>query len=144
MNDTPRPDTPQAWIRRAESDLALGTVALATEGVLREDACFHAQQSAEKALKALLLHREVSFPRTHVIETLLDLLQASGSDVPDDVNEAYFLTQYAVQTRYPGEWEPVTDEEAHEALYTASRVLSWVVERLKDVDSTELENFEEQ
>ncbi len=40
--------------------------------------------------------------------------------------EAFTLTQYAVQTRYPGEWEPVTEEEARSAVETAARVLVWV------------------
>ncbi len=74
MSDHPAPDTPEAWLHRAHSDLALGRVALSTAGVLREDACFHAQQCVEKALKALLIYKNLAFPRTHVIETLLDLL----------------------------------------------------------------------
>jgi len=36
------------------------------------------------------------------------------------------LSQYAVQTRYPGEWEPVTKNEAIEALERAALVLAWV------------------
>jgi len=98
--------------------------------VLLEDACYHAQQCAEKALKALLIQRDTPFPRTHVVETLLDLLQASGMTVPADVDEALVLTQYAVQTRYPGAWEPVTPEEAHFALEIAKGVLTWVESQL--------------
>jgi HEPN domain-containing protein len=40
------------------------------------------------------------------------------------------LPQYAVQTRYPGEWEPVTKTEAEGALARASLVLAWVENRL--------------
>lgn len=64
MSDRPPPEWPQAWLQRARSDLALGRVALETPDVLLEDACFHAQQCAEKALKALLIQRETAFPRT--------------------------------------------------------------------------------
>jgi HEPN domain-containing protein len=95
-------------------------------GVLLEDACFHAQQSAEKALKGLLTHLGIPFPRTHVLETLLDLLKADGMVVPANVDEAFELTQYAVQTRYPGEWEPVGKIEARQALDRATLVLTWV------------------
>lgn len=95
-------------------------------GVLLEDACFHAQQCAEKALKALLLRLDIAFPRTHAIEMLLDLLKAYGLVAPTSVDEAYRLSQYAMQTRYPGEWEPVTADEAKWAVERAALVLSWV------------------
>ena len=115
-----------AWLRRARSDLQLGRVALRAKGVLPEDACFHAQQCAEKALKALLLQQEIDFPRTHVIEVLLDLLKVNGVDIPTGVDEAFQLSEYAVQTRYPGEWEPVTKAEARRAIEQAALVLAWV------------------
>ena len=45
------------------------------------------------------------------------------SDTPE-------LTQYAVQTRYPGEWEPVTFDEANQAMDRAALVLNWVEEQI--------------
>jgi len=126
MSDRPPPESPQAWLQRARSDLALGYTALDAPDVLLEDACFHAQQCAEKALKALLVHRKIAFPRTHVLETLLDLLIAAGVELPPEVDEAFVLTQYAVETRYPGEWEIVTEEEAHSAFESAQQVLALV------------------
>jgi HEPN domain-containing protein len=111
---------------RARSDLALARSALHTRDVLPEDACFHAQQCAEKSLKGLLVHRGISFPRTHAVETLLDLLKLEGAmEVPVDVDDALDLSQYAAQTRYPGDWEPVTDEEADAAVDMAERVMAW-------------------
>jgi HEPN domain-containing protein len=120
----------QAWLKRARSDLQLGRAALQTPGVLLEDACFHAQQCAEKALKALLLQSQIPFPRTHAIEVLVDMLKVQGHTVPDNVDEAFILTEYAVQTRYPGEWEPVLEKEARKALDLATLVLSWVESRI--------------
>lgn len=46
------PGSPDDWLRRARSDLALAKVPL-PEGALYEDLCFHAQQAAEKAIKAV-------------------------------------------------------------------------------------------
>ena len=120
-----------AWLQRARSDLRLGRVAMNARGVLPEDAAFHAQQCAEKALKALLLHRGISFPKTHVIEVLLDLLKAQGTSIPKGIDEAFELSEYAVQTRYPGEWEPVTKTEARRAVERAALVLAWVESLLK-------------
>jgi HEPN domain-containing protein len=126
MSDVQLPEVLHLWLQRARSDLALGEAALQTPGVLPEDACFHAQQCAEKALKGLLSDRGIPFPRTHVLEVLLDLLKAHGVHVPDNVDEAFALSQYAVQTRYPGDWEPVTRREARLSLEHAALVLAWV------------------
>jgi len=119
------------WLQRARSDLQLGRAALNTRGVLPEDAAFHAQQCAEKALKALLLHNEISFPKTHAIEVLLDLLKAQGTKIPKGVDAAFELSEYAIQTRYPGEWEPVTKVEARKSIERAALVLSWVESQIK-------------
>lgn len=124
-------DVPLAWLQRARSDLQLGRAALSTQGVMPEDACFHAQQCAEKALKALLLHLGIAFTKTHAIEVLLDLLKSQGVDIPNGVDEAFELSDYAVQTRYPGEWEPVTKAEARRAIDRAGLVLAWVETQLE-------------
>lgn len=76
------------------------------------------------------MRHQIAFPRTHVLETLLDLLQVNDIAVPTNVDEAFALTQYAVQTRYPGDWEIVVGEEARLALTTAERVLNWVESQL--------------
>jgi HEPN domain-containing protein len=124
-------DVALGWLKHARSDLHLGRAALRTRGVMPEDACFHAQQCAEKALKALLLDLEIPFPKTHSIEVLLDLLKAHGKDIPGGVDEAFELSEFAVQTRYPGEWEPITKHEAHRAVEQAGVVLAWVEAQLK-------------
>ncbi len=123
MNE-PRRLMSKQWLIHARSDLLLAKTALKTRGVLPEDACFHAQQCAEKALKAYLLHLGISFPRTHALEVLLDLLKNAGVTIPPDVDDSYQLSQYAVLTRYPGEWEPVTRSEANWALDKAALVLT--------------------
>jgi len=69
--------------------------------VLFEDVCFDAQQAAEKAIKAVLVRRRVTFARTHSIADLLVLALAAGHDVPDEVRQAAILTAYAVERRYP-------------------------------------------
>ena len=124
------PELVQDWLLRAHSSLKLGRAGLRTRGVLPEDACFHAQQCAEKALKGLLTHLAIQHPRTHALEVLLDLLKAHAIQVPVNVDEAFELTQYAVQTRYPGEWEPVTKVEARHALELAALVLAWVENKI--------------
>ena len=117
------PGEPDDWLRHAWSDLELARVERNSK-ILLEDLCFHAQQVAEKALKAVLILRSVAFPKTHNIRTLIDLLP-EGLDLPEEAREAAILTVYAVQTRYPGNLEPVTEEEYREALRIAEAVLRW-------------------
>jgi HEPN domain-containing protein len=62
---------------------------------------------------------------------LLDLLKAQEVSIPNGVDEAFELSEYAVQTRYPGEWEPVTKAEARRALEQAGLVLAWVESQLE-------------
>jgi HEPN domain-containing protein len=113
------------WIGRARSDLILAQMA-DDERILPEILAFHAQQAAEKAFKALLIHDQIEFPRTHVIALLVNLCGQAGYQVPEKLLDALVLTRYAVATRYPSEEEPVTRDQAREAALTAANVLTWV------------------
>ena len=112
-------------MRRARSNLARARSDRGLPEVLFEDLCFDAQQAGEKAIKAVLLHVGVRFQRTHAIVELLTLAHAHGIDVPDDVRQAGILTAYAVETRYPGVSEDVTEEDYERALMLAERVVAW-------------------
>lgn len=102
------PGSPEEWLEHARSDLRLARLAAGDASIRREQACFHAQQAAEKAIKAVLLSRQAGFPLTHDIEELLELAERSGLPVPKPVEDAGLLTPYAVETRYPGYWLDVT------------------------------------
>lgn len=93
--------------------------------------CFDCQQAAEKSLKALLVAYDKESPHTHIIAHLLETLERSGMKIPEDVKSSSDLTEYAVHTRYPGLYEPVTAKEFREALAVAERVHEWVVAHLK-------------
>ena len=93
--------------------------------MLFEDFCFEAQQAAEKAIKAVLVHHQIEFPKTHVIADLLDLLAGHGVTVPDEIRDAKSLTRYAVATRYVGLVEDLTETHYQRAIDLASRVLRW-------------------
>lgn len=62
----------------------------------------------------MLLHRGVRFPYVHDLAEHIGLLEQSGQEVPGAVRQAARLTRYAVVTRYPGLFEPVTSEEYEE------------------------------
>jgi HEPN domain-containing protein len=128
-HNNPSAGSAAEWLRYAHSDLEIARVTLSPDMML-ESLCFHAQQTAEKALKAVLLAYEIPFPRTQSIRRLLDLLPPD-LPVPEIVQDAASLTDYAVLTRYPGDLEPVGEEEYQEAIRSAEAVLSWTEETIQ-------------
>ena len=121
------------WMRRAEGNLARAERGKIDDRFLFEDLCYDAQQATEKALKALCIARHISFPWTHSIAELLTILENKGENIPEEVREAERLTVYATDTKYPGDWEPIEEEEYLEALEHAKSVFEWVSEELKNI-----------
>lgn len=122
--DRPVRGSPEEWLARARGDLALAAGPL-PEGGFYEDLCFHAQQAAEKALKAVYLHRDWTFRYVHDLEELMTGLRRNGLTAPEDVAEAVALTSYAFEARYPGHGEPVTEAEHRRAVALAETVVRW-------------------
>jgi len=117
------PGSPADWLRYAYSDLEPARVRRPSK-VLFEGLCFHPQQAAEKALKAIPIAKSVPPPKTHNIRTLLDLLPQEVA-VPEEIEDAASLTDYAVTNRYPGDFESVDEEEYKEAVRLAETLVLW-------------------
>lgn len=120
-----RGDDPAEWLRRAKSNLVRAREDIRLPEVAKEDLCFDAQQAAEKAIKAVLIHRGIYFPYIHDLAALLDLVEERGTTIPPHVKEAARLTRFAVETRYPSLDEPVTHEEYERAVGIAEAVVGW-------------------
>ncbi|MDI6716859.1 MAG: HEPN domain-containing protein [Actinomycetota bacterium] len=123
------PNTPEEWLNRAKSNLIQAKNK--QPGIYLEDLCFNAQQAAEKSIKALLLYRNVRFPYVHDLAELINILEKHGEEVPAQVRDTVKLTDYAVEARYPGIGEPVTDDEYEEAIKLAEEVVEWVENKIK-------------
>ena len=120
------------WIAFAEEDLLMAqyTIKMKKDIPCRLIA-FHAQQCAEKYLKAYLVFKRVDFPYTHDIFRLLELCSESGNWA-ETIEEAKRLTLYAITTRYPGSQDKVTKDEALNAIDLATRVRQVVRSRLSE------------
>ncbi|MBZ0168552.1 HEPN domain-containing protein [Candidatus Methylomirabilis lanthanidiphila] len=95
------------------------------KGGFYEDLCFHAQQAAEKALKAAYIPRGWAFRYVHDLDELITGLQEKGIDVPEEFRESVILTSYAFEVRYPGFADPVTEDEYTKVIVLAERVVQW-------------------
>jgi HEPN domain-containing protein len=121
-HDDRSPDSPQAWLRFARADLAYACRPL-PDPEMYELACFHIQQAAEKALKAVLVFLGIDFPYTHNIQALVDLLPEDVRS--SDLSSAPELNAYAVLARYPRDTEDIDEQEYAEALSIGETVLAW-------------------
>jgi len=121
------------WLAKAEQDMKAGEALLAAEPPFLYPACFHAQQAAEKYLKALLTWHQIEFPKTHAIEQLLDLVKEADAETASSLRDAILLTPYGVDIRYPGDQPEPDLEEAREAVELARIVRDTVVDRLKGI-----------
>jgi HEPN domain-containing protein len=93
--------------------------------VYLEDNCFDAQQAAEKAIKAIFIHRGEKFPYIHNLKDLLQRLQRNGLKVPKYVHKAHELTRFASEPRYPGSSGPVSKREHRHFVRIAEAVFRW-------------------
>ena len=95
--------------------------------------CYHCQQAAEKAVKALILWQddEREVPKKHDISFLLDQLKDDMA-----VDECYYdhadsLTPYGVAVRYPSELH-LEQRHAQEALQHAGAILAWAKHTIQE------------
>ena len=117
------PEDPREWLNRARSNLAKAKVR--RKGVYLEDLCFDAQQAAEKAIKAVLIKRDVKFPYIHDLAELLTLAEETGIKIPKSMKGAGKLSKFAVFTRYPFDSSPIVEKEYKEEIKIAQAVLRW-------------------
>ncbi len=126
MNETDERRAEAArWLRYATEDLELGEGHAADGTVASRHACWYFQQAAEKALKAALVLEGIDFSYTHDLDELCDLMPDSwflGEERPD-LSE---LTEWSVESRYPGPWAEPTTEDASRAGDDARFVFSLV------------------
>lgn len=114
------PSNPLDWAEYAERDWEVAKVLIRRKRPLTTNSCYHAQQSAEKYLKALLVSKGVDFPKTHDLSTLNTLCNDAGILTGFSPKALTLLTDYAVTARYPG--EAPTPEDAKESLEIAKAV----------------------
>ena len=96
--------TVREWMDKAEGDFRTARREFQAPDEPNYDAvCFHAQQSIEKLIKAVLIHNDVVPPRIHNLEHLHELLLKVCPTVTLDIEELRLLTNVGMATRYPGE-----------------------------------------
>lgn len=122
-------DLVRGWLEKARRDFNTAVNALKAAEPFTDIACFHAQQAAEKYLKAHLIWLGIEFPRTHSLEDLVLLAAQGDPDFLSLKDDAASLTPYAIETRYPEFEEPLL-EDAKKSIEIAEKVGRFVLQKL--------------
>ena len=120
------PENP--WFLQAEDDLKMAKLAFANG--FYSQTCYHASQSAEKALKSIIIDLGELPPKTHALNRLKGMLSQLGlhtSDLED--LKLNFLTRMHTSTRYPSEDLPPVQlfdqSDGEECLEIAEKVINF-------------------
>ena len=92
------------WVAKAEGDFAMmERECQVTENPNYDGICFHAQQCAEKYLKARLCEADITFSKIHDLVALLDQVLDVEPAWESFREDLAYLSDFAVTFRYPGE-----------------------------------------
>ena len=131
--DEPLCSSPVHVLLLASAQQDLAACQLLSKGVGIGDAVvgFHAQQSLEKSMKAVLSARLIEFRRTHDLASLLDLLIDNEVPMPPAADWLDELNPYAVEARY-GTIAPEGLDRPR-VLLAAEQVLAWAHEQTSNL-----------
>jgi HEPN domain-containing protein len=120
----------RGWLAKADEDLAVCDLCLMARRPLFATATFHAQQAAEKSIKAWLTWHGRPIRKTHHLIEIAEPAWMLDDSLRVPLQASLVLSQYAWKHRYPGEWTPPAKAEALEAVRLAQAVYRSVLERL--------------
>jgi len=125
------------WMKKAKEDLITAETLLEAPekklSFLTSTMGFHSQQCVEKSLKAFLIYKQIEFRRSHDIKYLLNLCKEETDKFEVIRNNSSLLNDYAVEARYPEDYEEFTTKESIKAVNVARRVLNLLEEVIPEV-----------
>ncbi len=125
-------DLVRQWLAKAEEDLEVVAFLLSSKRHFMFAIGFHAQQAAEKYLKAFLTWHQVEFPKTHDLGVLLELVATADSVLAASLNPIISLNPYGVELRYPGDAPELSQNEAQDALKWARKTADEITVVLRE------------
>jgi HEPN domain-containing protein len=126
-------DLARVLARKADGDARVVRKLAPDPDIDDEAVGFHAQQSIEKWLKAVMALHDLKEARIHDLGRLLEILGQDGIDLPPTADRLDDLSIYAVPLRYADllDAEPL-DREATVTL--VGEVARWAESRLREAD----------
>jgi HEPN domain-containing protein len=113
------------WLRFAHTDLSAALYLQGHRPIPAEIICYHCQQAAEKAIKAVLAYHYEDIPHIHDLTKLLVLAAECDQSLLNVFKQANRLSNYAVFSRYPGGVE-ISEDDMKTALMFSDEILTQV------------------
>lgn len=120
----------EKFLNKSKQDMIVLKKLYSDPEVTNEIKGFHAQQSAEKMLKAVLAFEGIEFPFTHRLTDLLDLLKDNQISFPDSFEDLRFLTPFAVEFRYDYFEEDNEPTDFEEIINLLNELYEWVIQKI--------------
>ena len=117
----------ERWFKKAENDLLAIQILLNSNNAPADICCFHAQQAAEKYIKAYLVVKNIHFPQTHDLELLVRLAAKTNPAFLEIHKVALLLLNYGVAPRYPDQIDELTFEDAKTANSNANIIKEFIL-----------------
>lgn len=111
-----------AWLRKADHDLLNIQNNLGSADIPWDTVCFHAQQAAEKILKAFLVFHGGEVSKTHDLVALLARCVECEAGLAGLESDCRTLTSYGVAARYPDDLFEPGETDSREVVAAAHRV----------------------
>lgn len=124
------PATPPSfreWLLFADDDRSAARTLMRSRHALYGIVCLHAQQAAEKLLKAFLVHHGQAPQRTHDCALLLAECVVLDATLAPLHGDAVLVTQYGVAPRYPDSPIMPARGDARDALHAMERIRAAVL-----------------
>lgn len=123
------------WWSWAAADLASARHLLGAPVPFPRQACFLAQQAGEKSIKSVLIAHGIAFPKTHALIALRDLVPPASA-VRACAADLGSLTDWAIQSRYPGPDSEAQRSDSEQAIADARLLLDAAAEDLRKLGIT--------
>jgi HEPN domain-containing protein len=117
------------WLRWAVEDLLLAEHTAADEDLVPRGSCIWAHQAAEKAIKALLIARDIDPPKLHDLDRLVTRLPEADASAFDGIDLPE-LTRWSIEGRYPADLDEATRADGLRAIELAHSVIAAVEARV--------------
>ena len=114
------------WLRYSKNDLDVA-IQLFNNMHPRplEIICYHAQQSAEKALKSFLIQNDILPPKIHDLNRLCEMCSEIDNSFDNIAKSCGSLNKYSVLPRYPFEIL-ILENDAESAIQKTTEIHEWV------------------
>jgi len=114
------------WLDKADNDLLNADNNLSSSRIPYDTVCLHCQQAVEKMLKAFLVANRIAYPISHDLLLILESILIVEPQAEKLRDFLVLLNPYAVEIRYPDEYNMPSDKDAAEARNAAGKIRNWL------------------